>query len=57
MNVWHARLGNTGQQRIQWLAQRGLLFNIPHVELSTCASCLHKKPPERRHLELNFLSN
>ncbi|XP_075103561.1 uncharacterized protein LOC142178129 [Nicotiana tabacum] len=43
VNIWHARLGHIGQQRMQRLAKQGLLSNIEHVELSTCENCLAGK--------------
>ena len=36
VNVWHARLGHIGQQRMNRLAKEGLLANIDNVILSTC---------------------
>ena len=43
VNVWHARLGHIGQQRMNRLAKAGLLENIEKVELSTCEHCLAGK--------------
>ena len=43
VNVWHARLGHIGQQRMNILAKEGLLANIDKVVLSTCEFCLAGK--------------
>ena len=43
VNVWHARLGHIGQERMNRLARDGLLGLITKVELSTCEYCLHGK--------------
>ena len=43
VNVWHARLGHIGQQRMNRLAKEGLLANIDNVILSTCEFCLAGK--------------
>ena len=37
---WHARLGHIGPTRMDRLAKRGLLSNVPKVEMSTCEHCL-----------------
>ena len=36
VNVWHARLGHIGQQRMNRLAKDGLMGNIKMVDLPTC---------------------
>ena len=43
MNIWHARLGNIGQQRMDRLEKEGLLGQIEKVNLSTCENCLAGK--------------
>ena len=43
VNVWHARLGHIGQQRVNRLSKEGLLANIDKVILSTCEFCLTGK--------------
>ena len=40
MNIWHARLGHIGQQRMDRLAKEGLLGQIEKVNLSTCENCI-----------------
>ena len=42
VNVWHARLGHIGQERMNRLA-RMVLGSIMKVELSTCEYCLQGK--------------
>ena len=43
VNIWHARLGHIGQQRMNRLAKEGLLAKIGNVILSTCEFCLAGK--------------
>ena len=43
VNIWHARLGHIGQQRMDRLAKEGLLGQIEKVNLSTCENCLAGK--------------
>ena len=43
VNVWHARFGHIGQERMNRLACDGLLGPITKVELSTCEYCLQGK--------------
>ena len=43
VNVWHARLGHIGQERMNRLACDGLLGLIMKVELPTCEYCLQGK--------------
>ena len=43
VNVWHARLGHIGQQRMNRLAKEGFLGNINKVDLPTCEHCLAGK--------------
>ena len=43
VNVWYARLGHIGQQRMNRLAKEGFLGNINKVDLPTCEHCLAGK--------------
>ena len=43
VNIWHARLGHIGQQRMDRLAKEGLLGQIEKVNLSTCENYLAGK--------------
>ena len=43
VNIWHARLGYIGQQRMDRLVKEGLLSQIEKVNLSTCENFLAKK--------------
>ena len=43
VNIWHARLGHIGQQRMDRLAKEGLLGQIEKVNLSTYENCLAGK--------------
>ena len=43
VNIWHARLGYIGQQRMDRLVKEGLLSQIEKVNLSTCKNCLAGK--------------
>lgn len=42
-NVWHARLGHIGQDRMNTLAREGLLGQLARVYLSTCEHYLAGK--------------
>ena len=43
VNLWHARLGHIGQNRIDRLVKQGLLPNYDKVDLFTCEHCLAGK--------------
>ena len=43
VNIWHARLGHIGQQRMDRLAKDDLLGQIENVNISTCENCLARK--------------
>ena len=47
VNVWHARLGHIGQERMNRLARDGLFGPITKVELSTCEYCLQGKATKK----------
>ena len=39
-SIWHARLGQIGQEKMTRLAREGLMGNLAKVTLSTCEHCL-----------------
>ncbi|KAK9108126.1 hypothetical protein Syun_024137 [Stephania yunnanensis] len=43
VNIWHARLGHIGQQRMNRLAKEGLLGHLENVNLPMCENCLAGK--------------
>ena len=43
VDIWHARLGHIGQQRMDILAKERLLGPIEKVNLPTCENCLARK--------------
>lgn len=42
-NTWGARLGHIGEERMNRLAQGGLLGSLVNIDLPICESCLARK--------------
>ena len=43
VNIWHARLGHIGQDRMNRLAREGLIGSFNKIELPICENCLAGK--------------
>lgn len=43
VNVWHARLGHIGHDRLKRLATNGLLGSLANIDMLICESCFTGK--------------
>jgi len=52
MTLWHHRLGNMSEKRMQILHSRNLFLGLKHVDLKFCENCVDGKQKRVRFLRV-----